>query len=238
MTSIIITTFNRNAQLTLTLDSIRCVQGFEGEVIVVDDGDGAHGHPSAALVCDTFKVRRISTRRPSSTEFRNPAFPNNVGIRAATGDVVILQNAECKHVDPKTIKKLTALVTPTTAVFARVVALNQDGSHQMVYCGPENPRPYFFCGAIRRDILVRLRGFDEDYWGAGYDDDDLADRLAGEGIAFAYSDIEVHHQRHPPAGDYSSASEMHALYQEKTAAMLRGELGTVRNVGRDWGGRP
>jgi hypothetical protein len=31
---------------------------------------------------------------------------------------------------------------------------------------------------------------------------------------------------------------MHALYQEKTGAMLRGELGTVRNVGRDWGGRP
>ena len=46
------------------------------------------------------------------------------------------------------------------------------------------------------------------------------------------------HQGHPPAGEYADVESMRALYQEKTAAMLRGELGLVRNVGRDWGGQP
>ena len=236
-TSIVITTYNRNPQLFQTLSSIR-QQGFEGEVIVVDDGDGTHGYPRAQLTCDPFGVRYISARRPASTRFRNPSFPNNVGIRAATGGIVILQNAECKHIDPQAIVKLTALVTPANAVFARVVALNQDGSPGMLYCGEENPRPYFFCGAIQRDHLIRLRGFDEDYFGAGYDDDDLADRLGASGIEFVFSNVLVHHQWHAPAGSYDDVEDMHALYQQKLAAMLRGELGVERNLGRDWGGHP
>ena len=236
-TSIVLTTFNRNPQLAVTLASIRA-QKFEGEVIVVDDGDGAHGYPSAKLLCATFGARHILCRRPASASFRNPAYPNNVGIRAATGEVVILQNAECCHVDPETISKLTALVTPANAVFARVLSLQQDGSPGMLYCGRENQRPYFFCGAIRRDVIVRLRGFDEDYTGAGYDDDDMADRLGGSGVEFVYSDILVHHQWHPPAGEYADVREMQALYFAKTAAMLRGELGLERNIGREWGGQP
>ena len=86
-------------------------------------------------------------------------------------------------------------------------------------------------------MLLRLRGFDEDYTGAGFDDDDLADRLGASGIDFVFSDVLVHHQWHAPAGSYDDVEKMRALYQQKLAAMLRGELGLVRNVGRDWGGR-
>ncbi len=238
-TSIVITTFNRNPQLARTLASIRG-QRFEGEVIVVDDGDLSHGHPSAQLVCDRFGAKRISLRRPASLQFRNPSYPNNVGIRAATGSILILQNAECEHIDPKTIEKLTVpvIADPSVVTFARVVAMQQDGSQGTLYCGQENPRPYFFCGAIRRQYLFDLRGFDEDFTGAGYDDDDLADRLGASGAKFEWTSALVRHQWHPPAGEYADVGSMRALYQEKTAAMLRGELGLVRNVGRDWGGQP
>ena len=239
MISIVLTTFNRNPQLFQTLASIR-KQGFEGEVIVVDDGDGAHGYPSARMICESFGVRHIPCRRPSSAQFRNPALPNNIGIRAATGDIVILQNAECRHEDPETIAKLTApvIANPNLVVFARVLSMQEDGSQGMLYCGRENPRPYFFCGAILRQHLLDLRGFDEDFTGAGFDDDDLGDRLGASGIEFVFSDVAVAHQWHPPAGEYTDVPVMRALYQEKTAAMLRGELSLARNVGKDWGGRP
>ena len=238
-TSIVITTFNRNPQLARTLASIRG-QRFEGEIIVVDDGNLSHGHPSAQLVCDHFGAKRIALRRPASLQFRNPSYPNNVGIRAATGSILILQNAECEHIDPKTIEKLTVpvIADPSVVTFARVVAMQQDGSQGMLYCGYENPRPYFFCGAIRRQVLLDLRGFDEDFTGAGYDDDDLADRLGASGAKFQFTNAKVSHQWHSPAGEYADVESMCALYQEKTAAMLRGELGLVRNVGRDWGGQP
>ena len=207
---------------------------------MVDDGDGTHGYPSARMICESFGVRHIPCRRPPSAQFRNPALPNNMGIRAATGDIVILQNAECRHEDPETIAKLTApvIANPNLVVFARVTATQEDGSQGMLYCGQENPRPYFFCGAIRRQHLLDLRGFDEDYTGAGYDDDDLGDRLGASGIEFVFSDVAVAHQWHLPAGAYTDVPAMRALYQEKTTAMLQGELGLARNVGKDWGGRP
>jgi hypothetical protein len=236
-TSIVISTFNRNVQLAQTLTSIARQQVPDLEVIVVDDGDLRHGHPSASLVCQTFGARYLPCRRPASSQFRNPSLPNNIGIRAATGDVVILQNAECRHDSPDAIQQLVSQVTATNAVFAHVTALNPDGSFAMDYCSPSAPRPYFFCGAIRREWLVRLRGFDQDYWGAGYDDDDLALRLHCEGVTFTYSDIKVAHQWHSPAGDYSSAEQMRQLFEEKCQAMVSGKLGTVRNP-QGWGGQP
>ena len=240
MISIVITAFNRNPQLFQTLTSIRRQQVSDLDIVVVDDGDGAHGYPSARMICESFGVRHIPCRRPPSAQFRNPALPNNMGIRAATSDIVILQNAECRHEDPETIAKLTApvIANPNLVVFARVLSMQEDGSQGMLYCGRENPRPYFFCGAIRREWLVRLRGFDEDFTGAGFDDDDLGDRLGASGIEFVFSDVRVHHQWHTPAGAYADVSAMRDIYQEKTEAMLRGKLGLERNVGRDWGGQP
>lgn len=233
--SIVISTCNRTDQLTNTLVSI-VLQATDAEVIVVDDGtDGKSAEVKE--ICDAGEIRYLRCDRPPSSTFRNPSLPNNIGIRAATRDVVILQNAECRHENPQAIQKLTALVTPTNAVFAHVIALDQSGSPLMDYCSPAAPRPYFFCGAIRRDILLRLRGFDEDYTGAGYDDDDLAARLAGEGVQFVYTNILVFHQWHPPAGVYSDAEHMRQLFEEKCAAMMRGYIGTVRNP-NEWGGRP
>ncbi len=229
--SIIMTTYNRPRQLLNTLTSIS--KQFQHpeilgcpEIVVVDDGtdDRTLG------ICDAFHVNYIKLNRPVSDQYRNQARLLNVGIRAAKGDVIILQNAECKHMAPNVITDLTSLVTDTNCVFARVISMNEDGSPDQVYCGEENKRPYFFCGAIRREILLQLRGFDEDYQGYGYEDDDMAERLLRAGVQFVYTDIEVHHQWHEPAGvidpDMQAGREM---YDWKKST------GVERNLGREWG---
>ena len=91
--------------------------------------------------------------RPQSTTFRNPSLPNNVGIRRSKGDIVILQNAECKHVDPNTIEKLSNAVTDTNVVFAKVMALKPDGSPEVLYCGTENPRAFFFLRGNQASVV-------------------------------------------------------------------------------------
>jgi len=233
--SIVMTTFNRPNQLRNTLESIYRQTFKDFEVIVVDDGTDNETQG----ICLSFGATYIKLNRPPSVQYRNPSIPNNVGIQRARGDVVILQNAECKHVDPSTIEKLFNAVTDTNVVFARVMGLHQDGSPDWLYCGKEQPRPFFFCGAIKRSWLEKLRGFDEDYTEAGYDDNDMAARLQKEGLTFEFSDIEVHHQWHPPAG--AGATDFHrmgAMYKQKCAAMDAGTLGTVRNLNREWGQLP
>jgi len=127
------------------------------------------------------------------------------------------------------IRDLTRKVTASNAVFAHVTAMNQDDTRGICYCGPENPRPYFFCGAIRREWIMKLRGFDEDYQGYGYEDDDMADRLRRSGVTFEFTDIEVEHQWHPPAGLQGDLSKGEAMYAAKRQEPVE------RNLGREWG---
>jgi len=225
MISLVLTTFNRPSQLLTTLHSIDRQHVGDSEIVVVDDGDDEQTQG----ICYSFSARYIKLNRPKSNHYRNQARPLNVGIRAAYGEIIILQNAECKHVDPFTIEALAEDVTANNAVFAQVTAMNQDGTRGICYCGPENPRPYFFCGAIRREWLMKLRGFDEDYQGYGWEDDDMADRLRRSGVTFEFTDIEVEHQWHEPAGIQGDMSIGGAMYAAKRQETVE------RNLGREWG---
>ena len=227
--SIVITTFNRPELLGPTLESFRAQSFKDYEVIVVDDGTDK----LTKDICAMYDTEYIKLRNTEG--HRNPAYPNNVGIRRAAGDIIILQNAECKHVDPDTIEKLANAVTDSNAVFARVVGLKKNGQDDWLYCGAESPRPFFFCGAIKKDWFTRLRGMDEDYPAGGFDDDDFADRLRKEGVHFLFTTVLVHHQYHDRPSTLTADSAA-AVYQAKTAAMKAGTLGTVRNLGREWGG--
>jgi len=222
--SIVMTTFNRPSQLLATLHSID--QQITGcQIVVVDDGtdDRTRG------ISLSFNALYLALDRMPSKHYRNQAKPLNVGIRYAIGEIVILQNAECKHVGSNVILDLASKVTCNNVVFAHVTAINQDGTRGICYCGPENPRPYFFCGAIRREWLMKLRGFDEDYQGYGYEDDDMADRLRRLGVTFEFTDIEVEHQWHEPAGLQGDLSKGEAMYAAKRQEPVE------RNLGRKWG---
>jgi len=225
MISLVLTTFNRPCQLLETLHSIDRQHIMNQEIIVVDDGTDDH----TGDICDAFNAKWIRLERKQSAHYRNQARPLNVGIKAAQGDIIILQNAECKHVGEHAIRDLSGRVTWNNAVFAHVTAMNQDGTHGICYCGPENLRPYFFCGAIRREWLMKLRGFDEDYQGYGYEDDCMADRLRRSGVTFEFTDIEVEHQWHEPAGLQGDLSKGEAMYAAKRGTSV------ARNLGREWG---
>ena len=130
MISIVMTTFNRAAQLNNTLASIVLQQHLDIEIIVVDDGCDA----VTPKICSHYSVQYIRLNRPQSLAYRNPCIPNNIGIRRAKGDIIILQNAECMHVDANTIERMANLVTDKNAVFAKVLALSQRGTPIMWYC--------------------------------------------------------------------------------------------------------
>ena len=216
--SIVITTFERPRQLEKTLASIRS-QHAKAEIVVVDDGLDWE----TPIICKDVDVYR-HLNRPRSQTYRNQAPVLNTGIKMATGDIVILQNAECEHIDPYTISKLTSFVTEKSVVFARVLALTVSGEPWMTYCGQENPRPYFFCGAIYKKWLCDLGGFDEEFTGYGWEDNDMADRLRRAGLSFSFTDVLVHHQWHESAGDMKeNGGEL--LYRRKQTEDL------VRNGG-------
>jgi glycosyltransferase involved in cell wall biosynthesis len=217
-------------QLNNTLLSIQRQGVKDCEVIVVDDGTDSE----TPDVCKGYGARYFKLNRPPSYLYREVGRPMNIAIRQSLGDILILQNAECKHVDPNTIEKLTNQVTDSNAVFARVISFHHDGSFHMLYVGKEFQRPFFFCGAIKKERVVKLRGIDEEYPGSGYEDDDFAARLLEDGVRFEFTDVEVHHQWHERAGDLSIGAAQQ-MYNNKCEMMRNGTLGVVRNLNHEWG---
>ena len=227
--SIVITTYNRANQLRKTFESFVTQPAYKDcEVIVIDDGTDAE----TPTLCKEYGVEYVHVGRAGV--YRNPAQPINIGLRRAQGDIIILQNAECKHSNPNTIELLTSQVTDNNVVFALVIDLLENGEeYGITYCGKLAQRPFFFCGAMKRSWFVKLRGMDEDYPCGGYDDGDFADRLKHEGVKIVYSDVKVHHQWHPRPKYSDKAARQ--VYEQKTAAMAAGKITAVRNLGREWG---
>lgn len=236
--SIVMPAHNRAPLLHATLESIVRQRFPSMEIIVVEDGRDSG---ETQRICAQYGVRYFLRKNRPDVPYSNPSVPCNIGLRRACGEVIILQNAECAHAGPDVIERLVAPHRgpgPLKAVFAAVSARKPTGEHDHWYVHPiadAGPRPFFFCGSLRREVVHRLRGLDEDFKFYGWDDDDFALRLAWEGVVFDFrDDVVVHHQWHPGTNCYGLQSNVET-YNHKLAQLRAGEIGTARNLNREWG---
>lgn len=211
------TAFNRNSQLLSTLESFN-LRGYSDdlEVIIVDDAS------KEPVVLDAnkykFKIEVIRSN-PISKWYKNPCIPFNSGLRKASGEVIIIQNAECYH--------RTDILSYLENNFSRLSkeyfsfscysldeletnkkefedfknfigsAPNFDGDNGWYNHSIHRPVGYHFCSAIRRDKLQQVGLFDETYAnGIGYDDDELLFRIKKYLNVKIIDDCLVLHQWH------------------------------------------
>lgn len=224
--SIVIATYNKADILDLTLTSILAQSvPFEFEVIIVDDGSTDH----TLDVCERHRVRYVYHDRPG---FCNPAAARNVGYRMAQGEIIISQ-CEVLHHSPDLITRLVTglhaghfdLATVFDCEVGRGVPTPERRPFALVnpttlYCGRNNPRPYFFLGACFRSDLYAVGGNDEDFISPGYDDDWFAACLIhGRGLVPRFRDdlIGWHlpHDRTP-----YDMGPSRAVYDAKMAARV------------------
>ena len=94
--SIVMAYFNRLDQLGVTLRTINKTSYNDVEIIVVDDASSTVQHANKIVSVSRFKPKVISVRRREK-RWNNPCIPFNMGIKAATGDIIMLQNPENLH---------------------------------------------------------------------------------------------------------------------------------------------
>ncbi len=229
--SIVMAAHDRAAQLARTLQSIYAQRFSDFEVIVVEDGDDG----GATLeVCARFdRLRYIRRHDRPDVPYSNQAVPMNIGMRAATGRVLILQNAECEHVSPEVIAGLAAphFGAHRLAVFASVFYAREDGAPELWGSHPARATsPYFFCGSILRERALLIGGMNEAFKGGGAEDDEFAARLEYVGTEFRFlPDVIVRHQWHPPA-DRSGLEENRALFEAGVLGLRAGWSSPVANT--------
>ena len=209
MISIVMAYHNRINQLEKTLQSINQSSVKDIEIIVVDDFSDDANNPSSLLQFYKHLNPKLISMRDIDGEkkYMNPCIPYNVGLRASSGDIVIIQNPECAHIGD--VLKFSQDNCNETSYFSfNCYSLNKNDTDvfQKTNTLPTfkesftgygesgwynhhiyNPRGYHFCSALSRKNLIRLNGFDERYaYGHCFDDDEFAYRIKLLGLRFDF----------------------------------------------------
>ncbi len=241
------TAYKRHKQLDKTLESIKMQTRQPDQIVVVEDlGDeGQTANTCRYARAQGLPVEHYLRKDRPRVPYSNASIPKNIGIKKATGDILLLQCAEVKYTSPNDIANMVRPVEECAGVssFAYCQALDEHGSFEEWYAGPQRCAGWYldFCQCIRRDAVVAVGGFDEGYIGYGFEDDDFAFRLQRSGVKYQWApEVVVQHQWHP----HFNANQEETLSirgKSKYLAMKNGieEQGRndliIANRGRDWG---
>jgi glycosyltransferase involved in cell wall biosynthesis len=200
--SIVMTYHNRPDQLHLTLRSI-FAQEQDVEIIIVDDAsDEGLG---ARTVLEGFQLDGLEIKvleiSKEEKNWINPSVPYNRGFEEITGDVVVIQNAECAHVGP-VLQQMRSRVKDVNYVVCPCYSSTESEFNQFKFLSTGNPGPeidsivtphkesqwyhhpdifpkwYHFCSGITLKNLERLGGFNEAFaFGYCFEDNDFLLRI-------------------------------------------------------------
>jgi glycosyltransferase involved in cell wall biosynthesis len=203
------TYFNRSSQLRNTLTSISNYT-IPYEIIIVDDGSS----DSATPIIEEFPELPIIHVNITQKKkwWINPCMAFNIGFKLCSGDLIIIQNAECYHCDD-IVKYVQENVRDNYHAFAvysqnSTTKLNQVSfkNRAVTFGGDDGwynhsiyrPKYYHFCAAISKLSLDKFGGFDEDFAsGCAYDDDAFLLDINKAGIKKVNDDgVKAIHQYH------------------------------------------
>jgi len=216
--------YNRIEQLKRTLPSIRFHR--VDEAILVDDGseDGT----SDWIAQEYPDIKVIRSEKSAEDKWLNPAKARNIGVTAAIGDIVIVQDAECHHISDALAQAIAhlqcrrpLLVTPEAPIY------EQYGIR------PHGPNPayrYLFMATWKEDWIA-IGGCNEFYTQWGNEDVELETRWLTAGYdIIADPKIELRHlAHHSTEGDqqrWRFECEFHQWYSDR----LKEGLGDPRLI--------
>ncbi len=236
--SVVVCTFNGASTLRECLDGLFALDYPDYEVIVVNDGST----DAAAAIAAGYPVRLITTENCGLSSARN------VGLRAATGEIVAYIDDDA-HPDRHWLQYMVRtcvegdwaavggpnLAPPDDGVVAECVA-NSPGAPMHVLLSDREAEHVPGCNlAIRHSALAQVGGFDPRFRVAG-DDVDLCWRLTERNLKIGFSPSAVvwHHRRSSLRAylrQQSGYGEAEALLERKWPQKYNG----ARHI--RWGGR-
>ncbi len=199
--SVIIPVYNGGDSFRQCLASLASTQLFPKELIVVADGD-TDGSWQVAEACGATVLRQPTTQ--------GPATARNRGAKIATGDILFFIDADVTvHAD--TLVKVAQVFQDDPQLAALIGSYDDKPGaanflsqyknlfHHYTHQNASEDASTFWgaCGAIRRDIFLKMGGFDEGYRRPCIEDIELGYRLKAADYPIRLcKDIQVKHLKH------------------------------------------
>lgn len=239
--SVLVTTFCRNELLEFGLGSMQVPD--DVEIIVLDDGL----FNDAKIITEKYGFKYLHTGHNTQLNWRIPGFAINIGAKMAQGDVIIITCAEMYHINNCIDLLLEPFKSDTLCLTIPdgrqdhqskyLDSLRKDNGHvPHIYetgcCHLKNELPFLL--GVNRDIFLAINGYDEDFTGQAFDDNDIVDRLIGYGCYYQKTEahvVHLHHHRAFPGRSVDGNTRWNynrVLYENRKGTI-------VRNKNKEWG---
>lgn len=196
--SLILPYWDRQEAANEALALLEQYAGLDLEVIVVDDGN------EVPFIIPQSRLDIRCLRLPRKRTPKSPVTAWNEGVKASTGDIIVLSCVEILHTAPvlEQMKEALLAAGPDGYVLAAAWCPEEHRWHcHSTVKLPRNPwgTGQSYCSMMRRELYERAGGFGEEYRdGAGYEDNDFVNRLLAAGARFDIRDELV--VTHPKRG--------------------------------------
>lgn len=255
--SVVLTTCCRTEHLFWYLASLagQDSAGIDLEVIVVNDGLEDATESIVNSFAAWLPIRYVFTgqRNAGGLIRRAMGFAANVGIKQAKNDIVVLSCADL-YLMPGTLRAVVRATANDTLALGTPSAIYDDDGRMLDHLtqfGTDNldgiinevkslpigvihadpKEPYFM--AIRKEHLLAIRGYDEDFTGYACEDDDLIGRLIRFGCRLCHTECEAVHLYHGTRDPHAIAKD--PAYLHNLSLLNSRQALVVRNLDREWG---
>ena len=227
LVSVIIATFNRTDCLLATLSSLDCQTYTPFEVIVVEDGSDRDAGA---------EVRGLRLRHPVSYRYiekKGRAGARNEGIRLARGEILLFfddHSQPCSTLIAEHVKQHLARErhggfrgrVEFREGFRRGADMTREGSWSRFVHRLQGNNPIVNFGthnlSVKRTVIERVGGFDEDFTLYGAEDQELGIRIRKSGFRLGYASNALAYNIRLPKSPHSAAAR--AIESGRMAALL------------------
>ena len=238
--SVVIASYKRNELLEWNLKSLQRQASAE-EIIVCDENPEWDG--DCSKLAAHYGCVYVHTGHKKEQEWRVPGFAFNKGAKFANHDVLVLSCAEVYH-PYNTLDLMMSTMEEGAIAIPRCIRDDKGGILAILNSGGEPSStdihrlraldatlPFFM--AMSKKRFFDIGGYDEDFTGVCWDDNDLTERLVLSGGRYKPVDADVIHLFHPRHNYRSALIKRRWNHNKALYDARRGQI--VRNQNREWG---
>jgi len=223
---------------------------FEFETILLNDGLLDNTESLGEQNKERLNLKYVFTGQRNingASLWRVPGFALNIGAKQSTGDIIVFCCAEMFHLN-NTIELLTSIYSSSgnEKILAMPKAKDDSGEflkHVEATGGATSIEVYnkqpslinvrfpFFLAMMKQEFMA-IGGYDEDFTGTDYDDEDLVMRLLDNGCSHVETNALAIHLWHPRLA-MTRERIPRFNHNKKLFEQRRGII--TRNEGREWG---
>lgn len=228
-TSIILTVHNRPKHCLLTSSKWKEMADSSVEIIILDDYHISS--PTVKSHCEENDFIYIHTgaQKKGKPKFRMPGYALNIGVKHCKGDNIIFGNSEVMPDSILLLKKMLRQIRE--GYICSPVVRDQMFEGSLLFSRIMNNK-LPFCWGMPKAIYEEIGGYDEEFTGFCFDDNDFSDRALSL-TKFVEIKSSATHLWHSKERNDPSITNEAWLYNKKLYESKKGIL--KRNTEGDWG---